>query len=387
MRYFVAPINIHPYLTFSLSNRLKYPSQIADDILELKQYASSIHESLKLHIVMLDVMEGRIYDKDALKMLQELEEVVKTFDIGYTFILDGDNEELSKVKGINNVIYSDFLVISSYVNSVLPEDQECNDLWDNTKSKGLWTIGRVERPHRSILMSKLWENKLLEKLDWSFYTYPDNREYIHKTFLNHYDDSTFERFIKECTRSLDFTHNTEANFHTTGYPFDPDIYRNTSFSIIAETDFNVSHKDQVEFTPKVTEKTYRTIINRHPFICAWYPGMIKKLKSKGYRTFEEYTANPNYNDILDLDARINALVTNIDTFHECLNRPDVVEKVRADIEYNYQHYLKKVDIEISKLQPIFDVRQISSVKITLTSLGRFMFPRNNELFGKPSDLQ
>lgn len=384
MKYLVAPINIYAYLTYSLDDRLKYPAQLAEEIKQLLEQASSLN--LSLHLALIDVMEGRIYDHDCPAMLVELEQVIKSFDIGYTFILDGENEDLSEVNGVSNIIYSDFLAFTSYINSIDEEDQECNEFWNDKKTKGLWTIGRVERPHRAILMSKLWENNLLDKIDWSFYTYPDNKEYIHKTFLSHYDDSTFEKFIKDCTRSLDFIANTADNFHANGYPFDPDLYRNTSFSIISESDFNISHYDQPEFTPKITEKTYRAIINRHPFICAWFPGMIKKLKSKGYRTFEEYTTDPNYNEIRDLDTRLNAIVTNIDTFHEQLTRPEVVEKVRADIEHNYQHYLKHVDIEIAKLQPIFDLAQVRNLRITPTRLARFMFPRTTDLFGKPQDL-
>jgi hypothetical protein len=234
-------------------------------------------------------------------------------------------------------------------------------------------------------MSKLWENNLLDRIDWSFYTYPDNKDYIHKTLLSHYDDLTFEKFIKDCTRSLDFTANTDDNFHPSGYPFDPNLYRNTSFSIVTESDFNIYDYHQPEFTPKITEKTYRTIINKHPFISAWFPGMIKKLKSKGYRTFEEYTTNPNYNEIRNLDDRLNAMVTSIDTFHEQLNRPEVLEKVRADVEHNYQHYLKQCEIEIAKLQPIFDLAQVSNLQITPTRLARFTFPRTNNLLGKPQD--
>lgn len=380
MKYFVALINIHPYLTFSLTNRLKHPSEIVDEIREIIHRVYSIHENLKPHILMLDVMEGRVYDDDIPIMLAELEEVVKSLDVEYTFILDGENENLSKVTGVDNIIYSDFLVMSSYVNSIVPEDQICNDFWDNTKPKGLWTIGRVERPHRTILMSKLWENNLLNKIDWSFYTEPDDREYIHKTFLSHYDDATFDKFIREVTRSLDFTVDIVGKFNFNGYPFNPDIYRNTSFSIITESDFNINSYDQAEFTPKITEKTYRAIINRHPFISAWYPGIIKKLKSKGYRTFEEYTINPDYNNILDLHNRIDSIVRNIETFYEQLNKPDVVEKVRADIEHNYQQYLKSVVVEIAKLQPIFNLKQVSSWRITPTTLGRFMFPRKEELF-------
>jgi hypothetical protein len=346
---------------------------------------SSIHEDLKLHVVMLDVMEGRIYDNNLPAILAELEQVVKSLCFDYTFILDGEYEHLSEVKDVDNVIYSDFLAVSSYVNGVLPEDQLLNESWNNLKPKGLWTVGKVERPHRTILMSRLWENNLLDKIDWSFYPCLNVREYIHKTFLSHYDDHTFEKFIRESTRSLDFTIDIVDAFCFTGYPFNPDIYKDSSFSIIAESDFLFSEDLQTSFFPKITEKTYRTIINKHPFICAWFPGMINKLKSKGYRTFEEYTANPNYNNIKDLNARIDAIVMNIETFHERLNNPDVVEKVRADIEYNYQHYLKKVEIELVKLQPIFDIEQVTSQRITPTELCRFMFPRLNRFLGKPSD--
>jgi hypothetical protein len=384
MKYLVTLINIYPYLTYSLANRIKHPEQLADEINLLQKQADALN--LSLHVVMLDVSEGRVYIDDSPAMLVELEQVIKSFDIGYTFILDGEYEDLSEVKGVSNIIYSDFLAFSSYINSIDSEDQECNEFWNNTKTKGLWTIGKVERPHRAILMSKLWENNLLDRIDWSFYTYSDNKDYIHKTLLSHYDDLTFEKFIKDCTRSLDFTANTDDNFHSSGYPFDPNLYRNTSFSIVTESDFNIYDYHQPEFTPKITEKTYRTIINRHPFISAWFPGMIKKLKSKGYRTFEEYTTNPNYNEIRNLDDRLNAMVTSIDTFHEQLNRPEVLEKVRADVEHNYQHYLKQCEIEIAKLQPIFDLAQDRNLRITSTRLAKFTFPRTNNLFGKPGDL-
>jgi hypothetical protein len=79
------------------------------------------------------------------------------------------------------------------------------------------------------------------------------------------------------------------------------------------------------------------------------------------------------------------MVTSIDTFHEQLNRPEVLEKVRADVEHNYQHYLKQCEIEIAKLQPIFDLAQVSNLQITPTRLARFTFPRTNNLLGKPQD--
>jgi hypothetical protein len=49
--------------------------------------------------------------------------------------------------------------------------------------------------------------------------------------------------------------------------------------LIAETHFDGNQ----EFHP--TEKTYRAIANKHPFIVASTPFFLSKLKHKGYRTF------------------------------------------------------------------------------------------------------
>ena len=385
MKYFVTPVNIYPYLTYSYTNRLKQPDDIIPEINRLLRKASI--SNLKLHLVLIDVMEGRIYNDDIPGMLAEIEQVVKSFNIEYTFILDGDNQEYSTITDIDNIVYSDFLAISSYVNGVLPEDQLLNESWNNISPKGLWTVGRAERPHRILLMSKLWENNLLHKLDWSLYIYDSNRDYIHKTFLNHYDDETFERFVKESTRSLDFAVDikTCADFHCTGYPFDSNLYKNTSFSVITESDFNI-YEDQTHWIPKITEKTYRAIINKHPFVCAWYPGMIKKLKSKGYRPFDKYATNPGYNNIIDLNDRLDATLQVIEDFHKSINQPDVVKKVRNDIEFNYQTYLNNVEIELAKLTHLFELPQIDYLKLTPTSLCRFMFPRSTNLFDQPADL-
>jgi len=69
------------------------------------------------------------------------------------------------------------------------------------------------------------------------------------------------------------------NNHYLGYPYDDKLYRITNFSLIAETHFDGNQ----EFHP--TEKTYRAIANKHPFIVASTPFFLSKLKHKGYRTF------------------------------------------------------------------------------------------------------
>ncbi len=79
------------------------------------------------------------------------------------------------------------------------------------------------------------------------------------------------------TKTLDDIQ-VEGN-HYLGYPYDERLYRVTNFSLIAETHYDGNQ----EFHP--TEKTYRAIANKHPFIIASTPFFLTNLKRKGYKTF------------------------------------------------------------------------------------------------------
>ena len=87
-----------------------------------------------------------------------------------------------------------------------------------------------------------------------------------------------------------------------------------------------------------------------------------------------------------MNDRLDATLQVIEDFHKSINQPDVVKKVRNDIEFNYQTYLNNVEIEIAKLTHLFELPQIDYVKMTPTRLCRFMFPRSTSLLGQTADL-
>tara|TARA_B100000579_G_scaffold423029_1_gene425711 strand:- start:391 stop:1341 length:951 start_codon:yes stop_codon:yes gene_type:complete len=91
------------------------------------------------------------------------------------------------------------------------------------------------------------------------------------------------------------------NNHYLGYPYDERLYRISNFSLIAETHFDGNQ----EFHP--TEKTYRAIANKHPFIVASTPQFLTNLKSKGYRTFSDLI-NENYDFEKEHSKRLLQLV-------------------------------------------------------------------------------
>jgi hypothetical protein len=83
-----------------------------------------------------------------------------------------------------------------------------------------------------------------------------------------------------------------GHFHSAGMPYDPGMYAQHQLSLIPET--TVAPSDMYNYC---TEKTYRTILNLHPFVILGQPGTIKHLENRGYRTFTQYMPYPDYNDL------------------------------------------------------------------------------------------
>jgi len=128
-------------------------------------------------------------------------------------------------------------------------------------------------------------------------------------------------------------------------------YLDTDVSIIHETHSN--HESVF-----LSEKIFKPIIVKHPFIIMGSPGLLALLKSYGYKTFhpyidESYDSEPNLiirkNMILaELDKIINMTDSQRIHFHKQI--ADITEFNRSHL-YNYsnrQTYGKTIQNEITK---------------------------------------
>jgi hypothetical protein len=79
-----------------------------------------------------------------------------------------------------------------------------------------------------------------------------------------------------------------SNLHYLGLPYDQSIYEKTFCSLINET--------WIHEPIHITEKTWRTIDNLHPFVLMGSPGSIRYLESAGINCFREYMSYPDYDD-------------------------------------------------------------------------------------------
>ena len=113
-----------------------------------------------------------------------------------------------------------------------------------------------------------------------------------------------------------------------------EYYQNTYFSVVTETrcDRNGSRV--------ISEKTFKPIINNHPFILVTVPHVLKLLREIGYRTFDGII-DESYDSESDDSTRLLMIVDEIERLSNLDNNQLQVflEKTREICEHNYNHLL------------------------------------------------
>jgi hypothetical protein len=220
--------------------------------------------------------------------------------------------------------------------------QKFNTNWNSKAKKPLLLTGKSSKENRIGLLAVLLENKLLDKIEYSFF--PQNEfNKLSKKIFSKYTNYSFTHFKKHYKRSPDNIKvlETPHQSHYSGYPFSAKIFKNTIFSIISETDFNgiPEHID-------VTEKTYKTIANKHPFIVAAQPYFLQRLKELGFFTFEEFQLNSSYDKIKDNKERLYAISENIKHWMDIIHTQQ--SEIKMQVDHNYNNLLKLHNNTIQK---------------------------------------
>jgi len=105
------------------------------------------------------------------------------------------------------------------------------------------------------------------------------------------------------------------------------FFDNSYFSLVTETGF---FNDVIFFS----EKIYKPITVRHPFILVSTPHSLKYLRGLGYKTFSPFI-NESYDDIENHEARLIAIVDEIERLNKFTN--DEWIKWQHDVEHIVDH--------------------------------------------------
>lgn len=243
--------------------------------------------------------------------------------------------------------------------------------WNDNSDKFLFLGGQPARTNRINLLSKFYDAKLLDNGIWSFFKPISSKDKAWcRNALAHYTDEQYDFFIAHCERNVDDLY-VNANHYATmsGKQWldsnmldneflndpnfiDPTIFSNSSISILSEGHVHPPGNDY-RF---LTEKTWRAVLNNHPFILACVPQRMDFIKSKGLRTFENYMAIPNYAYTKDYDMRLSQVVDN--TVYFLHNYRLHLESIQEDIYFNQQRFFDIVKDNHNLISSLQDQYQI-----------------------------
>lgn len=113
---------------------------------------------------------------------------------------------------------------------------------------------------------------------------------------------------------------------------DLDVLSQGLFHIVTETIF-------YDKKLHLTEKIFKPIVARRPFILVGAPGNLKYFKSYGFKTFDKWI-DESYDDIDDPDERIIKIVDEIEKLTKLSNKElkQLQIEMSEIVEFNYNHF-------------------------------------------------
>ncbi len=217
------------------------------------------------------------------------------------------------------------------------EDEPIYDT-ETVPEKLLLMWNRRYRSHRIALSLFLEQQNLIERSLISFSDKEIERPIA--TFRNSVDTSTvsylfpdiqqetLNRFADKLPLIIDGETNINQMCEDRGN-ISRTYYQKTLVSIITETNF-----DQSEVT--LTEKSYKPVKEKHPFIIVGAPGAIKGMRDAGFQTFNEFW-DETYDEITGAPQRMAAIMQVIDDISKWDHDKilDFRRRVKPILDYNF----------------------------------------------------
>jgi hypothetical protein len=206
----------------------------------------------------------------------------------------------------------------------------------------------------------MWYHDSLQMIGQNYHTYYPNKTYkklalmpmrlrkSHRTMLLEQVVAYLDDFYwsyRELGRCLPNDMLTEDWGHQRY--FNPAWYDDTCFSLVAET--RVSKKTSEMLL--ISEKTFKPIAFRHPFLIWGEVGTLQHLKKLGFETFENLF-DESYDTIPDLQQRLNVIVNNISNFKKYPYDQTTLKKLQHNHARFFDRNLVEQRIQTEIIQPL-----------------------------------
>jgi hypothetical protein len=200
-----------------------------------------------------------------------------------------------------------------------PESYDQFDTTPRVKDHLLLCYNRGQKFHRWYVIAELIKRNLLSRSFVSAYHTVDEldpytiedrvgaglTEELYDILCEHKDIFPLKLSMK------DFAEAGEKQYSPLGD--DVAYFNNSYFSLITETLYYGKQLNGCGHIPShfLTEKTFKVIATKHPFILLQWPGTLKSLRRMGYKTFHPYI-DESYDVIEDDVLRLNAIMDEVE---------------------------------------------------------------------------
>jgi len=201
---------------------------------------------------------------------------------------------------------------------------------DNKKPKLFTFFCGFPRDHRIKTINFLYENNLLDKIEWTWVS----------TLEEHDCNKDLPLAIQKVLPKSYEGHSSILQKSTSTNPGKTFFksYYDTYFDLVTETNYenDVIAYEEFDWWEPVffSEKTWRSIVNKRPFMLIGNKNSLKELQRLGFKTFPN-VFDETY-DYLDSDKRIEAILNQLTN----LNLNNLYEKIYTDeteeiLNHNY----------------------------------------------------
>jgi len=208
------------------------------------------------------------------------------------------------------------------------------------KEKLFLSFNRQAKLHRFDLLYNILKNNLFDK---SFFSFEGIS--IHEVFNDlNYNKSNYTD-ISIVLEKLPIRLNiTETRTNPTNIILeDLHYFKESYFSVVTETIFNTFVKGEYSYK-FFSEKIFKPISCKQPFILMAWPGALNELRNFGYKTFFPYI-NEEYDNITNDKERHGAIIQEIIRLSKLTDDEWLVwqKNVKDIVEHNYQILLSRYD--------------------------------------------
>lgn len=275
--------------------------------------------------------------------------MIKKFELDYTkfYIILGHENQSTKLKKILSDKFDDINIISSMMWLFWPYTAFANSkikLHQNVTRKFSIFSRRYVDWRRDIYFDLLIRNVL----DNSHYTFSNQHPDIEtdETSISEMMSNISNDMILHTPKLLSWLENVPYSINFSD-PFGSEIYdliQSSNLNIVLET-----HVNEQMNGVTLTEKTYKPIVCKRPFIVYGIPKILQMLRAHGFKTFDGII-DETYDTIANADMRRKAIVNEIDRINQLEDKEfdDLIKNCQSIVEHNYQCMLSYISRPIPK---------------------------------------